>query len=249
MITFLLYLATAICTGWQLSQQILMGVWGKPSNPLEYLAFVGSLILLVSAYVALFSLRRARRIAIGASALLWIFYVPACINTIVGTSSGGFTMEILVFVPIVLLVSTTAYSILMQFGLLRQRTSNAILPDAPPRNFRRSVLVLSGLAVLSVGVINFFFVGVEREVSTPVDCTIEHEAGHSIAKLTFQNFHGFSCIETDSEEVLAYLEKNNPQNVIVRVSLTYDLGKVRALNLNYAYLGDIRFRPYVERKP
>jgi hypothetical protein len=33
-IPFLFYSAAAFATGWQISQQILMGVWGKPSNSL-----------------------------------------------------------------------------------------------------------------------------------------------------------------------------------------------------------------------
>jgi len=246
---FLIYIITAIGTGWQLSQQILMGVWGKPSNPIEYLAFAGSMILLVSAYVALFSLSRARSIAIVASALLWMFYVPASINAITGIVSGGHSLVPLAFIPILLLVITTGYSVLTAFRVRRQKASDVTVHDAPPKKFRRIIIVFTGLTILAVVFISVFLVGVEREVAAPVDCTIEHEGDRAIAKMTFQKLEGFQYIETDSGEVLAYLRTNDLRNVIVRVSLTYDFGKARALNLNYAYLGNIKFRPYVERKP
>jgi len=127
MITFLLYIATAISTAWQLSQQILMGVWGKPSNPFEFIGFLGSIILLASAYVALFSLRRATWIAIAASVLLWIFYVPAFISSIGGIISGQYIIEPFVFVPTLLLVGTTSLSIMSALNLRRQKTSDLIL--------------------------------------------------------------------------------------------------------------------------
>lgn len=243
MTAFLLFFVTALATGWQLSQQILMGVWGKPSNPIEFVGFIGSLILFASAYVALFSLRRAIWIAMGATVLLWIFYLPALVTT---ASTGG---PVVVFVPGLLLGCTTG---LLIFEIARRlwKTYDGQIPDnAPPKIFRRVILSLTGLAVLSLIVLEVFFVGVDREVTVPVTYAIERENGRSIAKMTFQNLAGFNFIETDSKEVIGYLEANHPRNVSVRVSMSYDFGKVRSMNLNYAYLGDIKFRPYVERKP
>ncbi len=103
--------------------------------------------------------------------------------------------------------------------------------------------------ILSVVIIQIFFVGVDREISTPVNWTIEQEGNRAIAKMTFEKLEGFNYIETDSKEVIAYLQKNNPHDVVIRVSLTYDFGKVRSLNLNYAYLGNIKFVPNIDTNP
>src|SRR5581483_4061900 len=103
------------------------GVWGKPSNPIEYLAFLGSLILLASAYIALFSLRLAMVTAIVASALLWIFYAPASINAIAGIFSGRYSMEPLAFAPVMLLAVTTGYSVLIILRRRRQKAGDPIV--------------------------------------------------------------------------------------------------------------------------
>jgi hypothetical protein len=245
MTAFLLFIVTALATGWQLSQQILMGVWGKPLNPLELVGFTGSLILLASAYVALFSMRRALWGAVVATALLWTFYLPALATTV---SADG-PVPVIVFGPGFLLGCTTGLLIFELGRCLRKKNDGAIPTDAPPKIFRRGVLLLTGFAVLSIIVLEVFFVGVDREVSAPVTYAIEKENGRSVAKMTFQNLAGLNFIETDSKEVIGYLETNHPRNISVRISMIYDFGKVRALNLTCAYLGDIKFRPYVERNP
>jgi hypothetical protein len=108
---------------------------------------------------------------------------------------------------------------------------------------------MTGLLILALVVICTCFVGVSREVSTPVDWMIADEAGRSIARFKFLRLYSFNQIETESQEVLKYLRQNKPRDLSVRVVLTYDFGKVRALNLDYAYLGDIKFRPHVDRSP
>jgi hypothetical protein len=89
----------------------------------------------------------------------------------------------------------------------------------------------------------------EIEINWNHNWTIEQEGNRAIAKMTFEKLEGFNYIETDSKEVIAYLQKNNPHDVVIRVSLTYDFGKVRSLNLNYAYLGNIKFVPNIDTNP
>lgn len=80
MLPFVLYFVTAIFTGYHLYVLMSLVVYGVPVNPLELLAFLGSLVLLIAAYVSLFRPRAAARIALIACLALWCFYAPAIAN-------------------------------------------------------------------------------------------------------------------------------------------------------------------------
>jgi hypothetical protein len=224
-----------------------MGVWGKPSNPFESFAFFGSLALLVTAFIALFTPRRAAWVAIVSMVPLWIFYAPATTYSIRRVVHGRDVFELLVFLPPLLLVVASGYATNTALRGLRRKAASFAFPKTVSRRVRWSILSLAGLSILALVVICTCFVGIDREVSTPVDWAIEDEAGRSIAKFKFQRLSSFNQIETESEEVLKYLRQNKPHDLSVRVVLIYDFGKVRALRLDYAYLGDIKFRPYADR--
>jgi hypothetical protein len=249
MATFFLFAVTAISTGLQLSQSIMMGVWGKPFSPIEGIAFVGALALLVSSYLALFSIRRAVWGAAGSVALLWTAYLPAVVASTpqIGHSSLG--EDFFGFVPVFLLGSTTIFAGFKIAGLVKGGAEGASQMVECPWVFRTAVLSVTGLAIAAVVVIEFFFVGIDRDSEQSVSWTIEQVDGTTAAKMTFQNLKGFNYIETEDRDVIHYLQTRHPQNLTVRVSLTYDFGKIRSLNLNYAYLGNLRFLPYIDRKP
>ena len=249
MIPFLLYTSAAFATGWQISQQILMGVWGKPSNPIEHLAFYGSLLLLLSGYVALFSPHRAAWAAIVSMVPLWVFYLPATVDGIDGIVQRRYLFEALAFIPLLLLVVATVHSAASAIRPLRGKRGNVFFPEPVSRRVRWVIFSLTGLSFFSLVIIRSLFVGLEREQIAGVDWSIDSEGARSVARFKFRQLSGFDHIETDSEEVLQYLHHNQPRDLSVRVFVTYDFGKVRALSLNYAYLGPIRFRPYVEREP
>jgi hypothetical protein len=150
MATFLLLFATAIWTAWQLSQSILMGVWGKPFNPLEGIAFLGSLVLFASSYIALFNLRRAIWSAVGALVLLWACYLPAIIATVPRVSRASPGEMFMAFGPVVLLGCSTVYSGIKVSGFLKREVEHAPQLVECPKIFRYVVLSLTGLAAAAV---------------------------------------------------------------------------------------------------
>lgn len=79
-LAFVLYLVTAIFTGYHLYVLMSLVVYGVSVNPLELLAFLGSFALLIAAYVSLFWPRAAARVALIACLALWCFYAPAIAN-------------------------------------------------------------------------------------------------------------------------------------------------------------------------
>jgi len=73
--------STGVMTGWQLSRAILMGLYGAPISPVEYVALCGAFVLLASAGIALYFPRGFVWPACVGLALLWGFYFPALVRT------------------------------------------------------------------------------------------------------------------------------------------------------------------------
>jgi hypothetical protein len=77
MLPFLLYLVTGVITGFHVYTLLALTVYGVPFNPLELLSLLGSLGLIIAAYVSLYKPRAASRIALLAALTIWSFYGPA----------------------------------------------------------------------------------------------------------------------------------------------------------------------------
>jgi hypothetical protein len=72
---------------------VILTVYGAPFNPFEFVSLLGSLCLLVAAYVSLFRPYAAARLALLASLAIWCFYGPAIaksIRTKLGKQSSEF---------------------------------------------------------------------------------------------------------------------------------------------------------------
>lgn len=82
MLAFVLYFVAAVFTGYHLYALMSLVVYGVPLNPLELVGFLGSVSLLIAAYVSLFRTRAGGRIALIACLALWCFYAPAIVNFI-----------------------------------------------------------------------------------------------------------------------------------------------------------------------
>ena len=80
MLPFALYFVTAVVTGFHTYALLSFVVYGVPLNPLELVSFLGSLCLLIAAYVSLFRPRVAARVALIACLAMWCFYAPAIAN-------------------------------------------------------------------------------------------------------------------------------------------------------------------------
>jgi hypothetical protein len=77
MLSFCLYFATGVITGLHVYTLLALTVYGAPFNPLELVSLLGSLCLLIAAYVSLFKPHAAARLALVASLAIWCFYGPA----------------------------------------------------------------------------------------------------------------------------------------------------------------------------
>lgn len=82
MLPFCLYFVTGIVTGFHVYTLVLLGLYGAPSNPFEFVSLLGSLCLLIAAYVSLSKPNAAAKIALLASLMIWCFYGPAIAKSV-----------------------------------------------------------------------------------------------------------------------------------------------------------------------
>ena len=82
MLPFCLYFAAALVTAFHLYTLLALAVYGVPIDPFELVALLGSLALLLAAYVSLFKPNLAARIALLACIAIWSFYAPALANAV-----------------------------------------------------------------------------------------------------------------------------------------------------------------------
>lgn len=77
MVPFCLYFAAGLITGFHVYTLLALAVLGAPFNPLELVSLLGSLCLLIAAYLCLFKPRAAAKLALLACLAMWCFYGPA----------------------------------------------------------------------------------------------------------------------------------------------------------------------------
>jgi hypothetical protein len=77
MLPFSLYFIAAAITGFHVYTLLLLTFLGAPFYPMEAVSLLGSLGLLIAAYVSLFKPYIAARIALIACLAIWSFYGPA----------------------------------------------------------------------------------------------------------------------------------------------------------------------------
>ena len=87
MLPFILYLVTAVLTGFHLYSLLSFALYGAPFSLLELVSLLGSFCLLIAAYGSLFRPHAAGRLALIACLAMWCFYGPA-IAKIVRTRLG-----------------------------------------------------------------------------------------------------------------------------------------------------------------
>ncbi len=82
MLPFCLYFVAGVVTGYHVYTLLALTVYGAPFNPLELLSVVGSLCLVIAAYISLYKPYAAARLALLASLVIWGFYGPAIAKSI-----------------------------------------------------------------------------------------------------------------------------------------------------------------------
>lgn len=82
MFPFFLYLIAGAVTGFHVYSLLALTALGAPSHPLEFVSLLGSLGLVVAAYLTLFKPHAAARLALLASLAIWCFYGPAIAHAV-----------------------------------------------------------------------------------------------------------------------------------------------------------------------
>jgi hypothetical protein len=82
MLPFFVYLSAGLITGFHVFALLSLVVYGTPINPLEIVSLLGSIGLVIAAYVSLFKPRAAAKVALLASLAIWCFYGPAIAQSI-----------------------------------------------------------------------------------------------------------------------------------------------------------------------
>jgi hypothetical protein len=82
MFPFFLYFAASVITGFHVYTLLALAVYGAPANPLELVSLLGSLCLLIAAYISLFKPNAAARLALIACLAIWCFYGPAIAKSV-----------------------------------------------------------------------------------------------------------------------------------------------------------------------
>jgi hypothetical protein len=82
MFPFCLYFVASVITGFQVCTLLVRAAYGAPSNPLELVSLLGSLCLLIAAYLSLFKPHAAARLALIACLTIWCFYGPAIAKSV-----------------------------------------------------------------------------------------------------------------------------------------------------------------------
>ncbi|MGB6404297.1 MAG: hypothetical protein WBE31_04425 [Candidatus Sulfotelmatobacter sp.] len=81
MLPFCLYFVASIVTGFHV-YTLAVAIYGAQVNPLEIVSLLGSLCLLIAAYVSLFKPNAAAKIALLACLMIWSFYGPAIAKSV-----------------------------------------------------------------------------------------------------------------------------------------------------------------------
>ncbi len=110
MFSFCLYFAASVITGFHVYKLLAPAIYGAPSNPLELVSLLGSLGLLIAAYISLFRPHAAAKLALIACLAIWCFYGPAIaksVRTKFGKQSSVLSSQLQILRPEVLWAQAT----------------------------------------------------------------------------------------------------------------------------------------------
>jgi hypothetical protein len=74
---FIVLLVGGLIYGFFTFQALMWAVWGAPTHPVQYIALLSSLVLLLSAFVSLASPEVARKLAVACVLGVGVYYIPA----------------------------------------------------------------------------------------------------------------------------------------------------------------------------
>jgi hypothetical protein len=103
-------------------------------------------------------------------------------------------------------------------------------------------LFLFGFLTLAQFILYGPFIGQSRMVETPATWRVNENVSEPVAEFHFTQLP-FQSLATHDRDVIAHLKNVKSGTVTMAVELTYDFGKVSSMDLTYAYVDGILFRP------
>jgi hypothetical protein len=117
------------------------------------------------------------------------------------------------------------------------------------RRFRPQAGYITILSLLLFGFLAAYqfilygpFIDQHRVVSTPATWTVRNDLSPPKVAFTFTKLP-YGGLLTSDRDVLAHVSNLKSDTVSVSVELTYDFGRNRGMNLNFAYVDGILFYP------
>ena len=104
------------------------------------------------------------------------------------------------------------------------------------------VLLLFGFLAAYQFVLYGPFIDQHRVIATPAKWTVRNDLSPPKVVFTFSELP-FQGIVTGDRDVFAHVNSLKTDTVTMSVELFYDFGRVRGLNLMFAYVDGILFRP------
>lgn len=225
MLPFLLYLITALATANQVFTLLTWAFWGAPTSPLQCSSLIGSVLLLLSAFLVVFKYKVGIRISLVATVLIWGFYGPALALNQYHLARETIPFQpiytAIAFLPASFLLLTTVYAFMAV--LLLPKLSSApqwLFPTQAGYKTKTAVVVLSGLAFLAVCA-----VPITRVALTTGEKTVSHQMRWEIVLQDYEQCPVqviLTYVEpsTDSlmfcsEESATYLQSNGQETVTV----------------------------------
>ena len=112
----------------------------------------------------------------------------------------------------------------------------------PPGYFTVLALLLLGFLAVYQFVLYGPFIDQHRVVSTPAKWTMRNDLSPPKVAFVFSELP-FGALLTSDRDVLAHVATLPTDATTVSVDLTYDFGRVRGMNLAFAYVDGMLFRP------
>ncbi|MCB1143301.1 MAG: hypothetical protein H7A24_10710 [Leptospiraceae bacterium] len=233
---FFLYLLTGFMILFQSYYSMLWTYWGASSTALLSVAFYSSIFIFLSAFIFLFSPRKAAITASISSILASLYYIQAFFST--GTSSPKLELlnKAIAILPIMLCTLIVIHGIAFFFfsDLITERNPKwkSYFPEPIHRNL--AYIIVSATALTLTGIVSVFMIysGVQKKIISETNWTIEEDTFYQEKKvlLSFPNARNY-FISVYSNTLSDELIKSNSSTVKVEMTVTLDFGKLRGYHV------------------
>jgi hypothetical protein len=221
MIPFWLFLITGVSTGILTFQSIMMAIWGAPTHWIQYVSLLGSLLLVIAAYLCAFTLRVGRWFAAVALVAVATYYVPAVSSLL---PHPNIIIRWWVYLPLAFLLLSCAYAA----GCFWRGVGQ---PLFPAHASRPGFAVIGVFSAASTAWLTWYFAGLGQKRIETVNArweptTTQHESfGKQPIRLVALD--GSFSIVVASDELYRHFQAAHKETVEVQIAKTFDHGRFR----------------------